>query len=114
MAGKLDDISVSIGSLLAKVENLGASIAANRSEADRRHQENTDRLNRIDEVLKPVAAAVANMERSSTTTGPTATRRSACCLASPASPACSDSSRPSSGRCCSGNNVASMWHVSCY
>ena len=62
MAGKLDDISVSIGSLLAKVENLGASIAANRSEADRRHQENTDRLNRIDEVLKPVAAAVAKME----------------------------------------------------
>jgi len=62
MAGKLDDISVSIGSLLAKVENLGASIAANRSEADRRHQENTDRLNRIDEVLKSVAAAVAKME----------------------------------------------------
>ena len=62
MAGKLDDISVSIGSLLAKVENLGVSIAANRCEADRRHQENTDRLNRIDEVLKPVATAVAKME----------------------------------------------------
>jgi hypothetical protein len=62
MAGKLDEISVSIGSLLAKVENLGTSIAANRSEADRRHRENTDRLNRIDEVLKPVAAAVAKME----------------------------------------------------
>lgn len=62
MAGKLDGISVSIGSLLAKVENLGASIAANRSEADRRHQETTDRLNRIDEVLKPVAAAAARME----------------------------------------------------
>ena len=62
MAGKLDDISLQIGGLLAKVENLGAQIAGNRADGDRRHQENTDKLNRLDEVLKPVAAAVAKME----------------------------------------------------
>ncbi len=62
MAGKLDEISASIGALQATTATLTRLFDRHCQDDDRRHQENSTALREIKETLAPLPKAVAAME----------------------------------------------------
>lgn len=69
MTGKLDEISAAIGEMRADVRgarkdvtDLKGDVTENRRIADRRHEENKDKFDEINETLIPLAKTVANMK----------------------------------------------------
>lgn len=62
MATKFDEISRAIGSIESTVSSIKEDIADNRKVADRRHSENRDRLDALDDLVKPLAETVRLMK----------------------------------------------------
>lgn len=59
---KLDEISRIIGNIESSVASIKEDIADNRKVADRRHTENRDRLDILDDMVKPLAETVRRMK----------------------------------------------------
>lgn len=62
MAGKLDEISASIGELRANTKRLTELFDRHCDDDDRRHSENTATLGEIKEALQPLSSAVGIMQ----------------------------------------------------
>lgn len=62
MATKLDEISRVIGNIESSVASIKADIGDNRTVADRRHKENRDRLDALEDMVKPLAETVRVMK----------------------------------------------------
>lgn len=66
MAGKLDEISVTIGKILGGLDALTKGVEDHRKLTNVRHEENRDRLDQIEDTLKdqltPLATTVADMK----------------------------------------------------
>lgn len=58
MTGKLDEISSAIGALQANMTNIARSIDRDRDVGDRRHVENSGRLDKIERKLDPLDETV--------------------------------------------------------
>lgn len=61
MAGKLDEISFTLGQLRAELSNVAQSIETNRKLADCRHTDNQNRLSTIERTLSPLHETVTKI-----------------------------------------------------
>lgn len=62
MSGNIDEMSHAIGGLRSDVKTLFRKVEDSQREADKRHRENTERLDGIERTLAPLAKTVESMQ----------------------------------------------------